>query len=508
MALVLAHDLGTTGDKASLYDESGRLVASTSAGYATDYGADGKAEQDTDAWWAAVGRATRELIEAAGRPLSDVACICLSGQMSGAVLVDEAGRPVRPAIIWADTRAQAECDRLIERVGMERCYAITGHRLNATYTLEKCMWVRAHEPEAWSRTRRVLMVKDHVTFRLTGRTATEPSDASGTNAFDQVRHEWSDELLEAAGIGRTLFPEIVDSTTVLGGVTEAAAAEMGLLAGTPVVIGGGDGPCANVGAGVVSAAAGAYTYLGSSAWVSIATDEPLRDGRMRSMTFDHVVPGLFAPTATMQAGGASLEWLGDLVAAGPAPGALDRLVEAAAGVEAATEGLFFLPYLLGERSPHWNPRARGVFFGLGKHHGAAHLARAVLEGVAFNLLSCLAAFEENGRPVPTVDAIGGGARSDVWLQVIADVWGRPVRRRSLVDEANSLGAAIVGGVGVGLFPDFGVAERFSEVGRVFKPDAARHTAYAARYPTFLEAYERLRPLFDGGGTDPTPVSTG
>ena len=494
--MILAHDIGTTGNKASLYSDAGDLVAATTVEYPTDFGPQGKAEQDAEKWWAAITSATRALLEKSGEDAGSIECVSFSGQMMGAVLLDDAGRPLRPAIIWADTRAQTECDLLVERVGMERCYAITGHRLNPTYSLSKLMWVRNHEPEVWSQTSMVLLTKDYVAFRLTGRIATDPSDASSTNAYDQNAGRWSEELLGAAEVNVDLMPEVVPSTTLLGGITEDAASETGLRSGTPVVMGGGDGPCAALGAGITSPESGAYTYLGSSSWVSLAADKPLLDPQMRTMTFDHVIPERFVPTATMQAGGASMEWVADLLAPGRDSDRYKRLVEAAADVEAADDGLIFLPYLLGERSPYWNPRARGSFIGLAKHHGPAHVTRAVMEGVAMNLRVGLLAFEEMGDRIDVVDAIGGGARSDVWLQVFADVWGKTVRRRSLVDEANSLGAAVVAGVGVGLFDDFEVASQLSRVEKTFQPDPGRARRYETRYQQFLDAYERLVPLFN------------
>ena len=489
--MILAHDLGTTGDKAALYSAEGALVAATTARYGTAYGPGGRVEQDPGDWWRATGAASRALLEQTGVRPEELACVSFSGQMMGALLLDAHGEPVRPAMIWADTRSTAQCDRLVERIGMERGYELTGHRLNPTYSLTKAMWVREHEPEAFARTRHVVLAKDYVAFRLTGVLATDPSDASSTNAFDQRAGRWSDEVLAAAEFDRSLFPEVVPSTTVLGPVTAAGARETGLAAGTPVVLGGGDGPCAALGAGVISAEAGAYTYLGSSSWVSMAADAPLHDRAMRTMTFNHVLPGAYVPTATMQAGGASMEWISEVLDERPA-----ALGDAAAGVEAALEGLLFLPHLLGERSPYWNPNARGAFIGLQRHHGRAHLARAVLEGVAMNLRSGLEAFEEMGARIETVDAIGGGAASDTWLQVLADVWGKEVRRRSLVDEANALGAAVVGGVGVGVFAGFEVARGFSALGAAFRPDAERHERYRARYAQFLDAYRRLEPLFD------------
>lgn len=493
--MIIAHDVGTTGDKATLVDDEGRLVASCTAPYATDFGPGGQAEQDAEAWWGAVCSTTRQLLDRTATPPARVDAVSFSGQMMGAVLLDAAGDPVRPATIWADTRSVAQTATLVERVGMERGYAITGHRLNPTYSLAKVMWVRDHEPEAFARTVAVVQAKDFVAHRLTGLLATDPSDASSTNAFDQRTSTWSEELLAAAGLDVSLFPEVVASTTVLGTVTRAAAAACGLAEGTPVVVGGGDGPMGALGAGILGPESGAYCYLGSSSWVSVAADEPLHDPGMRTMTFNHVLPGRFVPTATMQAGGASLDWVVDLVGQDLA----DRhtvLLGEAAGVRACDDGLFFLPHLLGERSPYWNPAARGVFAGLARHHGRAQLVRSVLEGIAFNLRTGLLAFVENGVAIDSVDAIGGLARSDLVLQLLADVWGIPVVRRDLTEEATAVGAAVVAGVGVGLFADFEVARRLSTSTRTSEPDPSRQASYARAYPTFMDAYARLEPWFD------------
>jgi xylulokinase len=494
-ALIISHDLGTTGDKATLVDAGGRVVASVTSAYDTDFGPRGKAEQDAEAWWRAVCSATRQLLAEVPGAVDRVAGVSFSGQMMGAVLLDGAGEPVRPAIIWADTRSTAQTDQLVERVGMEAGYRITGHRLNPTYSLTKVMWVRDNEPETFARVRHVVLAKDFVVHRLTGALVTDPSDASSTNAFDQATGAWSDELISAAELDRRLFPEVVASTTVVGAVTAAAAAATGLPAGTPVVLGGGDGPMAALGAGIVDAAAGAYTYLGSSSWVSLAADAPLHDPQMRTMTFNHVIPGRYVPTATMQAGGASLQWIMDVLAPGE-DSRYERLLAAADTVQAGEDGLYFLPHLLGERSPYWNPRARAVFAGLGRHHGPAHLARAVVEGVAFNLFTGLLAFLENGAEIDRMDAIGGAANAEPLLRIFADVWGIPVRRRNLVDEATALGAAVVGGVGVGLFDGFGVAQQMSEQAAPCEPDEAAHERYRREHAVFLDAYRRLEPWFD------------
>jgi xylulokinase len=491
---ILAHDLGTSGDKASLHDADGRLMAASTVHYPTDFGAGGKAEQDPHHWWDAFCTANRALLSDAGVAPTDIACVVLSGQMMGLVLVDDDDEPLRPAVIWADTRAQAERDRLIERVGLGHAYELMGHRLDATYSLPKAMWVREHDPAAWERTSGILLAKDYLTLRLTGRRVTDRSDASGTNAFDQRDGTWSDELLAAAELDADLLPEVLPSATVAGGMAAAAARAAGLDEGTPVVVGGGDGACAALGAGLVTRDSGANATIGSSAWISVVSDTPLRDPLMRLMTFDHVIPGHYVPLGTMQAGGASLDWVAEVL--GVSPGTeLEALIQAAGEVEAAAEGLYFLPYLLGERSPIWDSTARGTFIGLARHHGRAHLARAVLEGVAFNLATILFALREMAGEIEVVDAIGGGARSDTWLRIMADTWGVTVRRRSIVDEANSLGAAIVGGVAVGLIDGWGRAGELSDVEVAFEPIDSRHQLALTWHGRFTDAYGRLTGWF-------------
>lgn len=493
--MIIAHDLGTTGNKASLHHDDGRLVASVTVPYPAHFAAGGVAEQNPADWWNAVVAATRDLIARTGTAATDIAGLVVSGQMMGAVLLDADGEPARPAIIWADTRAGAQQRELEVAIGAERAYGILGHRLNPTYSVEKIMWVRDNEPDTWTRVRRVCVAKDFIVLRLTGRLATDRSDASGTNAYDQARGTWSDEVLQAARLDPALFPEILESTQIAGTLTDAAAAALGLHTGVRVVMGGGDGPLAAVGSGVVAPEDGAYVCLGTSSWISFAADAPLHDPAMRTFTFDNVVPGSFVPTATMQAGGASVQWIAEALSPDPAHPETSRLT-AEASVDVDTDDLYFLPYLLGERSPMWDPDARGVFLGLARHHGRAHLVRAVLEGTAFNLLSCIQAFRESGAVIDRIDAVGGGAQSDVYLSVLADVWGVPVRRRTIVEEANSLGAAVTAAVGLGL-TDFSAARALSEVTAEFTPDAGRHAVYTERHARFVDAYTALAPWFAG-----------
>lgn len=493
--MIVAHDLGTTGDKASLHRDDGTGVDAVTVPYDADFRPGGIAEQSPLTWWNAVGEATRSLLAKTGTDPSAISVIGMSGQMMGAVYLDAEFEPVRPAMIWADHRSVEQAAELRSRVGGAEGYAELGHRIDPTYSLSKVMWLRDHEPASFRRTRHVCLAKDYVVARLTGVLVTDPSDASSTNAYAQRTGGWSELLLDAAGLDRELFPPIVPSTSVVGGLTAAAAEFLGLPSGVPVVIGGGDGPMAATGAGVVGPEDPPYASLGSSSWVSCAATAPLHDPRMRSMTFDHVVPGHYVPTATMQAGGASLSWVMDLF--GGTDEVYDSLLTAAAEVEAAADDLYFLPHLLGERSPYWNPAAAGGFVGLQRHHRPAHLVRAVLEGVAFNLRTCIDAFTENGITMGAVDIIGGGAQSDTWMQVIADIWQRPVRRRSIVSDANSLGAAVTAAVGVGLVDGFAAARTLSELTATFEPDTARCNEIADRHRAFLDAYRRLEPWFEG-----------
>nr|WP_300144639.1 xylulokinase [Propionicimonas sp.] len=491
--MLIAHDLGTSGNKASLHSMDGRLLAAASASYPTHYAADTTSEQNPHDWWTAVVAATRQLLAASGVRPDEVDGICVSGQMMGLVLLDAAGRPVRPAMIWSDQRASAEAAALAHDFGGDEAYRITGNRIAATYTLPKLVWVRDHEPENYARATRLCMAKDYVNLRLTGRLATDRSDASHTGAYDLTAGEWSAPLLAAAGVDATLWPEIIESTDVLGTLTSAAAAELGLRPGTPVVTGGGDGPMAAVAAGCVAPDSPGYVCLGTSAWYACTTTVPLLDPAQRSFTLCHVAPGLFTPTATTQTGAGSLQWAAE--ALGEERAAVAQLIDAAAEVAASDEGLYFLPYLIGERTPWWDPNASGVFLGLRMHHRRAHLTRAVLEGVGYSLALCMQPLRGDAADTG-IAVIGGGAASDTWLALLADIWGVPVRRRSVTTQANSLGAAVTGLVGLGE-ADFTIAPTLSTVEAEFLPGetSAAHAGHLAR---FADAYTALSGWFAAG----------
>jgi xylulokinase len=498
---LLAHDLGTTGNKATLYTPAGAMIASRTYAYETRYFNGNWAEQDPEDWWRAVCESTRRLLDDSGISASGVAVVSLSGQMMGCTPVDRAGHALRPSILYCDQRATEQAARILSRIELADFYRIVGHRASASYSLEKLMWIRDHEPEVYAHTFKTLCAKDYINCRLTGRMATDHSDASGTNAFDLNTFQWSDQIIDLAQVDREKFPEALESTAILGTVTARAARETGLRQGTPVAVGGGDGSCAGVGAGCVRPGT-AYNYLGSSSWIALTVKQPIVDEQMRTMNWAHCVPGYLHPSGTMQAAGSSHNWLKNTLcheeirAAGLGGGNPYELIDAAAaGVPAGANGLLFLPYLLGERTPWWNPNARGAFIGLNLATRREELLRAVLEGITLNLGIIVNIFRQH-VPIDTITVIGGGARSALWRQMMADVYGCPVQSLNFLEEATSMGAAVVGGVAAGVFPDFDVIDRFVRVDRTATPSAANQRVYGRMMPVFEHAYRSLVDVYE------------
>ena len=499
---VLAHDLGTTGDKASLYDGEGRLVASRLAAYDTEYARPRWAEQDPEAWWRAVCTTTRGLSADAGIDGREVACVSFSGQMMGCVALDARARPLRNALIWADQRAGEQERWVAERIAPETVYRITGHRLSSSYSLAKILWLRDHQPEVFRAAHAFVNAKDAIVARLTGAFVTDPSDASGTNLFDLEAGAYSEAILEAAELDPARLPTVAGSMEVVGEVGSSVAEEVGLPVGVPVVIGGGDGCCAALGAGVWREGA-AYNYVGSSSWIALASQRPVYDPEQRTFTWAHLVPGMFSPCGTMQAAGGSYAWTRDVLgaaevaqAAREGGSAYELLNQLAATAPPGSHGLLYLPYLLGERSPRWNPNARGAFIGLTMRHGRAEMVRAVLEGVTMNLRVILRAMTRQGIEVRSVRVIGGGAAGRFWNQLMADMYGVPIERLTHLEEATSMGAAVAGGVGVGLYDDVSIIERMNPVALVVEPDEAARRAYEPLFEAFEEAYASLVPVYD------------
>jgi len=497
---IIAHDFGTTGNKATLYNEHGSLLCSDFVGYDTFYPEVNWAEQNPDDWWKAICISTNKLISKSRINKREVAVISFSAQMQGCLPVDKKGSPLRRSIIWADQRSVKQALKLESELGEEKIYNITGHKISPTYSLEKIMWVKENEPDIYKNTFKFVQAKDYIVSKLTGNFVTDYSDASGMNLFDIIKKEWSTEILKVAGLDVEKLPEPHCSFDIVGEVSDSVVKETGLKAGTPVVIGSGDGTAASVGAGVVSEGS-AYNYIGSSSWVALATNKPILDPQRKIFNWIHVEPDMYMPCGTMQTAGASYEWLKDNVCLLEQKAVeninispyelMDLSVEKS---RPTANKLIFLPYLMGERSPHWNPNARGAFIGLTLKNNRNDIIRSVMEGVTYNLKIISEIFEDV-IDFPEIRVIGG-AGSPVWRKIMADIYNKKVLRPKIMEEATSLGAAIVGGVGAGIFDSIKVAEKLNPITEVYEPNNENVKEYESFYPVFKEAYESLLKVYD------------
>ncbi len=498
---VLGIDLGTTGVKSLLLDEDGTVAGTATAPLTLSTPRPGWSEQAPADWWDATRASIRTLLDRSGVDGAAIAGVGISGQMHGAVLLDEAGAVLRPCILWNDQRSAPQCDEITRRAGgRERLLELVANPALAGFTAPKLLWVREHEPEVWARVVTVLLPKDYLVYRLTGELGTEVSDAAGTLLLDVRRRVWSEEMLALLDLPRTLVPVCRESADVAGRVTATAAEATGLVAGTPVVAGGADNACAAVGTGVI-APGRLMSSLGTSGTLVAPTASPEVDPRGGAHTFCHAVPGTWYVMGVMLAAGGALRWFRDAwggpalaQAAREGRDAYDVLIEMAATVPPGAEGLLFLPYLSGERTPHGDPHARGVFCGLSLRHGPAHLARAVVEGVTFGLRDSLEIMRALQLPADEVYATGGGARNPFWRQVQADIFGVPVVPER-GGEGPALGAALLAGAGTGVFTLAEGAERAVHMGEAVRPDPATAAVYERVYPLYDRLYPALKDLF-------------
>jgi xylulokinase len=493
MACVLGIDVSTTATKAVVVDQRGAVLGVASAEYGYDVPQPTWSEQQPELWWTAARQAIPQALAAAGIDGTAVAAVGLTGQMHGAVLLDAAGRSVRPAILWNDQRTATECDQIRTAVGPARLVELTGNDALTGLTAPKLLWVRRHEPANWRRVAHVLLPKDYLRLRLTGDYALDKADGSGTLLFDLAARDWSAEVLAALELDPRLLPTTHEGPAITGQVSAAAAEATGLTKGTPVVAGGGDQSANAVGVGAVDPGVLALS-LGTSGVVFAATDRPLVEPHGRVHAFCHAVPGRWHMMSVMLSAAGSLRWYRDSLAPGVP---FDELVAEAIDVAPGSDGLFFLPYLSGERSPHPDPLARGAFVGLNTAHRRAHLTRAVLEGVAFGLrdgldLMVAAGMVGGGQ----MRASGGGLASELWRQILADVLGAEIALPQTTEGA-AYGAAVLAAVGAGWQPDVASAcatmVRAAPVARP-GPATARyaelHSRYRELYPALADWFQR------------------
>jgi xylulokinase len=503
MKAVIGIDVGTSGTKTALFAQDGTLVASYTGEYPMYQPKNGWAEQDPADWWDAAVKGLNTVIYEARRKDSalEIVGVGLSGQMHGLVMLDKDGNVLRPSIIWCDQRTENEVEQMNRVIGREKLIRITANPAMTGFTAAKILWVQNNEPEIYERCAHILLPKDYIRFRLTGEYATEVSDAAGMQLMDIPARDWSDEILGLLNIDRSLLGTMHESPDVTGSVHARAAAETELPEGTIVVGGAGDNPAAAVGTGVVNEGV-AFTTIGSSAVVYAVSDTVQIDLEGRVHTLCASAPGKWTVMSCTQGAGISLKWLRDTCCLPEVLESekqdvdpyviMDRL---AAKIAPGSERLIFLPYMMGERSPHPDPDCRGVFFGLSAMHGRPHLIRSVLEGVAFSQLECVEVFREMGVPVDDMVITGGGSKSRLWSQMLADLYGCPVSGMQS-DEGAALGAALLGAVGAGLYAT--VQEACAAVvrrGGTLTPDQGKNGAYRPYFELYKKLYRTMKDDF-------------
>lgn len=479
-------------------DERGRVLSSANEEHQPFASPQvGWAEQNPEDWWRASCIAIRKSLASPGINSEGIACVGFSGQMHGAVMLDERGAVVRPALIWCDVRTQKQCDDLTAKLGKERLIELTCNAALANFTLTKLLWVRENEPELWKRVRFVMLPKDYVRFRMTGERASDVADASGTLLLDVAHRRWSREMLQAADMDERILPGLHESPAICGRVSAQGAAETGLKVGTPVVAGAGDQAAGAVGMGIVAAGTVSVT-IGTSGVVFAATDRPALHAEGRLHTFCHAIPGRWHVMGVTQAAGLSLRWFRDTfgTAASDARDPYDRLTEEAAKVPPGSDGLLWTPYLMGERTPHLDPNARAALVGLTASHTRAHVVRAILEGVAFSLRDTFTIFREMNVPVKSIRLGGGGARSPLWRQIQADVYGQEVETVA-AEEGAAFGAAILAGVGAGFWLSVEAAcDDAVRVAQRLTPQPNAVAVMNASYAAYRRVYPATKRIFE------------
>jgi xylulokinase len=499
MKYILAHDLGTSGNKATLFTLEGKLFTSRIFTYNTHYFNSNWAEQNPDDWWKAVCSTSKDILKDINS--KDVVAVSFSGQMMGCLLVDKSGVPLRDAIIWADQRATDEANEIGKKFSKEEFYRIAGHRNSPSYSLQKLLWVKKNQSDIYKKAYKLLNSKDYIVFKLTGNYYTDFSDATGTCMMDVEKLHWSEKIIEATGIREEILPDPKPSTYIAGEVTRHAADETGLKIGTPVVCGGGDGVCAAVGSGCVQNGE-VYSYIGSSAWIALTAEKPIIDKKMRTDNWAHALPGHIMPCGTMQTAGGSYNWMKNELCKFEVEESkkrdstpydlIENMIE---NSPAGANGLLFLPYLLGERSPRWNPNARGAFIGIKMEHKREDLIRAVVEGVILNLNLILDVFKKK-KVIKEMTVIGGGAKSQSWTQIMADIYNLKIKIPDYLEEATSMGAAVIGGVGIGVYKDFNSINKFINFNNYRKPIDKNKREYDKLKPIFNESYSSLVKIYD------------
>ena len=496
MTHFLGIDTSTTGSKALIMDERGEVLAVASSPHTLQTPKPLWSEQDPREWWQAVAASIRLALEKAGLGGEGIAAVGLTGQMHGLVLLDETGNVLRPAILWNDQRTQSQCDEIHTRIGKERFIQITGNVALTGFTAPKILWVKQNEPECYARAKHVLLPKDYIRFRLTGEYGMDKADGAGTVLFDLKSRDWSEEVLSTLEIPRDWMPKTFEGPEFTGTISDEAASLTGLKAGTPVAAGGGDQAAQAVGVGAVEPGIVGLT-VGTSGVVFATTPSALIEPEGRLHAFCHAVPGLWHFMGVMLSAAGSLQWYRDTLVPTTS---FDDLLKEAETIPAGSEGLQFLPYLSGERTPHPDPLARGAFIGFTLRHNRAHMTRAVLEGVAFGLKDSFTLIQNAGLGAITqVRASGGGTKGALWRQILASALEAELVTVNTTEGA-AYGAAILAGVGARAWTDVPSACKASiKITGSTQPEPSQMESYRKVYPLYQELYPALKSSFSRMG---------
>lgn len=495
---LLGIDIGTSACKAALFDRKGQVLAVANGEYPVYYPEEGWAEQNPEEWWSAVCEAVRQVIRKAGIQPEEIAGVGIDGQSWSAIAIDKGGKVLTNTPIWMDTRAQSICDRLNEEIGEDEIFRIAGNSLQPSYTTAKILWYKENLPEVYCKIYKILQSNSYIAFKLTGQISQDLSQGYGLHCFDMRTGQWDEEMCRKMGIPRDFLPEIVPSDRIIGTVTKKAAEESGLAEGTPVAAGGLDAACGTLGAGVIHSGE-TQEQGGQAGGMSICIEKYQADPRL--ILGFHVIPGKWLLQGGTTGGGGVMRWFERefadyerLMREQTGISSLDQLNEIAEKVKPGCDGLVFLPYMAGERSPIWNPYAKGVFYGLDFSKTKGHMVRACMEGVAFSLRHNLETAEEAGAKAEILRAMGGSANSLLWTQIKSDVTGKTMAVPAS-DTATTLGAALLAGVGTGFYKDYeeAVAETV-KVTRKHQPDPEKKAVYDKNYETYLELYRSLSGL--------------
>ena len=486
--LLLGVDIGTSSCKTAIFDPDGKVIAQGGSEYPVSYPEKGWAEQDPADWWNGVCRAIREMIGESGINPADIAGIGTDGQSWSAIALDRNGNVLCPTPIWTDTRSEVICRKTAERLGEDTLFGLSGNPVSPCYTWPKILWYQAHRPEVFEKTEKILQSNSYIAYRMTGEITQDLSQGYGLACFDMRKGCWDEDACGKLGIPRKFLPEIVNSHQIVGRLTKEAAEQTGLKEGTPVVAGGLDAACGTLGAGVVSPGQ-TQEQGGQAGGMSICIDQYAADSRL--ILGFHVVPGRWLLQGGTTGGGGALKWLRETMCPELSFAEMSELAEAA---PAGSGGVTFLPYMAGERSPIWNPKACGVFFGLNFGVTRGQMIRACMEGVAYALRHNLETAEAAGAKADILRAMGGSANSRIWTQIKADVTGCGIEVPAS-DTATTLGAAILAGVGTGVYASFeDAAARTVSVKRVFAPDPAVKEVYDRGYEVYRKLYPALEEL--------------